>query len=63
MTYTRLTKTFIGLMVFAAAGTIGDAVLQGQGWHPLLANCLRITVGTPEENQRCLAALKDILKR
>jgi hypothetical protein len=40
MTYTRLTKTFIGLMVFAAAGTIGDAVLQGQGWHPLLAMTL-----------------------
>lgn len=27
--------------------------------HPLLANCLRLTVGTPEENQRLLAALKE----
>lgn len=27
------------------------------GWHPLLANCLRITVGTPEENDAVLAAL------
>jgi len=27
------------------------------GWHPLLANCLRITVGTPEENSAVLAAL------
>ncbi|HEX8011210.1 MAG TPA: histidinol-phosphate transaminase [Casimicrobiaceae bacterium] len=26
------------------------------GWHPLLANCLRITVGTPEENDVLLAA-------
>jgi len=47
MTYTRLTKTFIGFMVFAAAGTIGDAVLQGQGWHPWLATALLLAaVGT-----------------
>ncbi len=29
--------------------------------HPLLANCLRLTVGTPQENQQMLAALKDSL--
>lgn len=29
--------------------------------HPLLANCLRLTVGTPEENRRMLAALKESL--
>jgi histidinol-phosphate aminotransferase len=29
------------------------------GWHPLLGNCLRITVGTPEEND----ALADTLQR
>ncbi len=29
--------------------------------HPLLANCLRLTVGTPQENQRMLAALKESL--
>ncbi len=40
MTYTRLTKAFIGFMVFAAAATIGNAVLHGQGWHPLLAMTL-----------------------
>lgn len=27
------------------------------GWHPLLANCLRITVGTPAENDALLAVL------
>jgi histidinol-phosphate aminotransferase len=27
--------------------------------HPLLANCLRLTVGTPQENQQMLAALKE----
>jgi histidinol-phosphate aminotransferase len=29
--------------------------------HPLLANCLRLTVGTADENQRMLAALKESL--
>lgn len=29
--------------------------------HPLLANCLRLTVGTPEENLRMLDALRDAL--
>jgi histidinol-phosphate aminotransferase len=27
------------------------------GWHPLLENCLRITVGTPEENDLLLSVL------
>ena len=31
------------------------------GWHPLLANCLRITVGTPRENDALLAALTGLL--
>jgi histidinol-phosphate aminotransferase len=26
--------------------------------HPLLANCLRLTVGTPEENKQLLSALR-----
>jgi histidinol-phosphate aminotransferase len=29
--------------------------------HPLLANCLRLTVGTADENAQMLAALKDSL--
>ncbi len=29
--------------------------------HPLLANCLRLTVGTADENQRMLAALRESL--
>lgn len=29
--------------------------------HPLLANCLRLTVGTADENQRLLAAFKESL--
>ncbi len=30
--------------------------------HPLLADCLRVTVGTPEENRQFLQALQDTLK-
>lgn len=30
--------------------------------HPLLANCLRITIGTPEENPQTLAALRGALE-
>jgi histidinol-phosphate aminotransferase len=29
--------------------------------HPLLANCVRLTVGSPEENAQLLAALKLVL--
>jgi histidinol-phosphate aminotransferase len=32
------------------------------GWHPLLANCLRITIGTPEENDILLSALADLTR-
>ena len=32
------------------------------GWHPLLANCLRITVGTPEENDLLLAACAELCR-
>jgi hypothetical protein len=42
MTYTRLMKAFIGFMVFAAAATIGDAVLNGRGWHPYLTLSLAL---------------------
>jgi histidinol-phosphate aminotransferase len=41
--------------------TLRDArilVKNLDGWHPLLANCLRITVGTPAENDALLAALE-----
>jgi histidinol-phosphate aminotransferase len=30
------------------------------GWHPLLANCLRMTVGKPEENDLLLTALAEL---
>ena len=31
-------------------------------WHPLLVNCLRITVGTPEENDLLLAACTELCR-
>ena len=36
----------------------GVLVKNVSGMHPLLANCLRLTVGTPHENALMLAALK-----
>ena len=36
----------------------GVLVKNVSALHPLLANCLRITVGTPEENTRMIDALK-----
>jgi len=42
---------------FEALRTRGILVKNLHGWHPLLANCLRITVGTPAENDALLRVL------
>ena len=39
----------------------GVLVKHIAGLHPLLANCLRLTVGTPQQNDRMLQALKESL--
>ncbi|MBP6252098.1 MAG: histidinol-phosphate transaminase [Rubrivivax sp.] len=39
----------------------GVLVKHVAGLHPLLANCLRLTVGTPQQNDRMMQALKDSL--
>ena len=39
----------------------GVLVKNVSSLHPLLANCLRLTVGLPEENDQMIAALKGIL--
>jgi histidinol-phosphate aminotransferase len=39
----------------------GVLVKHIAGLHPLLKNCLRLTVGTPEENELMIQALKDSL--
>jgi histidinol-phosphate aminotransferase len=46
---------------FAGMKARGVLVKNVSGLHPLLAHCLRLTVGTPEENQLMLAALKESL--
>jgi histidinol-phosphate aminotransferase len=43
---------------FAALRDAGILVKNLHGWHPLLANCLRITVGTPPENDMLLGVLE-----
>lgn len=39
----------------------GVLIKNVSGLHPLLANCLRITIGTPDENTQLLAALGAVL--
>jgi histidinol-phosphate aminotransferase len=46
---------------FEALGARGILVKSLHGTHPLLANCLRLTVGTPDENAKLLEALASIL--
>lgn len=46
---------------FAGMKARGVLVKNVSGLHPLLANCLRITVGTPEEVDLTLNALKESL--
>jgi len=43
---------------FDGMKTRGVLVKHIAGLHPLLANCLRLTVGTPEENDAMIEALK-----
>ena len=45
---------------FDALVRAGVLVKNLHGWHPLLANCLRITVGSPAENDALLTALEAI---
>ena len=49
------TKTFDGMKA------LGVLVKNVSKMHPLLANCLRLTVGTAEENRQLLAALQNSL--
>jgi len=47
--------------VFAALKTRGILIKNVSAMHELLANCIRLTVGTPAENDALLHALTDIL--
>jgi len=50
-----------GMRTFDALKAQGVLVRNFHGSHPMLANCLRITVGTPEENRILLSALREAL--
>jgi histidinol-phosphate aminotransferase len=47
--------------VFAGIKARGVLIKNLHGAHPLLANCLRVTVGTPHENRTFLEALAQTL--
>ena len=47
--------------LFAGLRSRGVLVKNLHGMHPLTENCLRITVGTPDENERFLVALASAL--
>lgn len=48
--------------VFAGMKARKVLIKNVSGLHPLLAGCLRITIGTPEENTQMLAAFEAALK-
>jgi histidinol-phosphate aminotransferase len=48
---------------FDALKRAGILIKKLDGSHPMLHDCLRVTVGTPEQNQRFVAALQDTLQR
>jgi histidinol-phosphate aminotransferase len=47
---------------FAALKSRGILIKNVSGLHQLLANCIRLTVGSPSENDALIAALSDILR-
>lgn len=51
-----------GTRVFESLKSQGVLVKDFSGGHPLLENCLRLTIGTPEENRILLAALSEALQ-
>jgi histidinol-phosphate aminotransferase len=51
-----------GTRVFERVKEQGVLVKDFSGGHPLLENCLRLTIGTPDENRILLAALREALK-
>jgi len=51
-----------GTRVFESLKAQGVLVKDFSGGHPLMENCLRLTIGTPEENRILVAALREALK-
>ena len=57
-----LVRVADGAAVFRGMKERGVLVKNVAGLHPLLANCLRLTVGTPEENALMIDALRASLR-
>jgi len=57
-----LTRVGDATALFGALKNRGVLVKNVSNLHPLLADCLRLTVGTPEENDILLSALKSSLE-
>ena len=53
----RLDDTLSADQVFAGMKARGVLIKNMSAAHPLLHNCLRITISTPQENAAMLAAL------
>ena len=51
-----------GTRAFERVRARGVLVKDFSGGHPLLEGCLRLTIGTPEENRILLAALREAMK-
>ena len=47
--------------VFNGLKQRGVLIKNLNGGHPMLTDCLRVTVGAPEENQKFIAALQESL--
>jgi histidinol-phosphate aminotransferase len=50
-----------GTQVYEKVKAQGVLVKDFSGGHPLMENCLRLTIGTPEENRILLSALRESL--
>ncbi|HEY7943715.1 MAG TPA: aminotransferase class I/II-fold pyridoxal phosphate-dependent enzyme, partial [Casimicrobiaceae bacterium] len=53
-----LARFLDGAAIWAVLRDTGILVKNVSGFHPLLINCLRMTIGTPAENNALLAALE-----
>lgn len=49
--------------IFEGLKQRGVLIKNLDGGHPALTDCLRVTVGTPDENKRFVAALQDTIKQ
>lgn len=58
----RMTQGYMADKVFRELKKRGILIKNLDGSHPLLKNCLRVTVGTPAENVQFLEALQSSLK-